>query len=124
MSADNRSVPGPKLLIVEDDDAVREMLTSQLRRIGYQVTSVSSADEALTLWGSEDFAIGLVDYTLGANNGLQLIERLLAIRNNARMVLMSGRIDWVIPPHVAGVVAFLPKPFTRAELLGIFASSD
>jgi len=108
------------ILIVEDEDAVREVASTMLARRGYQVIPASDSREAeqicRTFSGSIDLL--LTDVVLKETGGLEVAQTLTNLRPGMRIIYMSGYTDDVVLQH--GIrnsqVAFLPKPFTTLEL--------
>jgi len=109
------STPAPetRILIVDDDDGVRNVATRILERQGYQVLGASSTAGALELFSNVHSKIDLVltDIRMPETSGPQLVERFRQRRPDLPVLFMSG--DAAIPdgdPHVG-------KPFTPKELL-------
>jgi two-component system cell cycle sensor histidine kinase/response regulator CckA len=105
-----------RVLLVEDEAAVRQLATRVLRMQGYQVTEASSAEEALrTLEGAPGSIDLLVtDVIMPGMNGRELHRRLSEARPGLRVVFMSG-YSWDVVTR-RGVLEegthFLDKPFT------------
>lgn len=109
------------LLLVEDDDAVRELAQRVLQRYQYQVIVAQDAQQALdfslTYQGHIDMLI--TDVIMPEVSGRDLSTRLIATRPHIRILYMSGYTDEVIIRH--GVldpgVHFIQKPFTALAFL-------
>ena len=108
----------PRILVVDDDVAVRRVIRTFLQERGYQVRSAASADEALGLLENERFDIIVTDLRLPVSSGLELLETVRVRLPGVRSVLMSGDAD--VPALVGaverGVDAVLLKPFALDEL--------
>jgi PAS domain S-box-containing protein len=108
------------ILIVEDEDDVRDVACMMLQRRGYQVLTASNSKEAEKICRSYTDTIHLLltDVVLKETGGPELAATLTTIRPEMRVVYMSGYTDDVVLQH--GIrnsqVAFLPKPFTTDEL--------
>jgi DNA-binding NtrC family response regulator len=108
------------VLVVEDEDDVREIACTMLQRRGYKVVPAASSREAEKLCRTYPGVIHLVltDVVLKEAGGMELTQTLLDIRPEMRVIYMSGYTDDVVLQH--GIrnsqVAFLPKPFTTEEL--------
>ena len=108
------------VLVVEDEDDVREIACTMLQRRGYKVVPAASSREAEKLCRTFSGAIHLLltDVVLKETGGIELTQTLLNIRPEMRVIYMSGYTDDVVLQH--GIrnsqVAFLPKPFTTEEL--------
>ncbi len=112
---------GETLLLVEDEEKVREFTTKALTKCGYSVIATSSATEALELFKKDRKKINLVfsDVVLCDQNGIELVETLLAQKSDLRVLLSSGYLDqksqW--PIIVEKGFPFLQKPYTLSGLL-------
>ncbi|HKB89253.1 MAG TPA: response regulator [Opitutaceae bacterium] len=106
----------PVLLLVEDDNALRQIFSHLLRREGYQVYAAATCEEAKELIGSLSAPPNIVlsDYALPDGDGL-LLRRWLWSRGSEPKVflLVSGSFTQdLVPPGVE----FLAKPFSPKQL--------
>ncbi len=127
----SRSAPlvasGPGvLLVVEDEEAVRRLVTRILARHGYTVLEAGSADEALTVAGRFDGTIHLVlsDVVMPGMGGADLARLLKAARPGLRVLFMSGYTGEtaVRRGEIDGDAPLLEKPFSAADLLDVVRS--
>jgi len=109
------------ILLVEDEDAVRELVRKALERQGFTVHAAGGALAALALAGSLGTPIHLVitDVVLPELTGRDLVDRLQLTHPEARVVYMSGYTgDTLADRGVLGPeVRFLAKPFSTRDLL-------
>jgi CheY-like chemotaxis protein len=118
------SVPSPRrserILLVEDEPAVRAVAQESLAAKGYAVLEAKDVDDALRLAREDTQPIDLLvtDVVMPVMNGRQLAERIQALHPEAQVLYMSGYIDDAIVHHgvLEGGTAFLQKPFTPADL--------
>lgn len=108
---------GKKVLIVDDDQGVRECVADYMQAFGYDVEVCSNAEEALHIASKNRFDIVFTDYDLGIGrmDGLAFARHLAEqLADPPYVILMSGHAlsGSEIGPTVA---AFLPKPFAFAE---------
>ncbi|MBX2810951.1 MAG: response regulator [Myxococcales bacterium] len=115
----NPSQPPLRILVVDDDDAVRGVIKRVLERLGHQVEACASASEAEARCNcSTDVA--MIDLHLGDNgeDGWAVLERCKLRYPKTCFILTSGaRPDLPHPAH--GGPLFLRKPFSRAELVNL-----
>jgi two-component system cell cycle sensor histidine kinase/response regulator CckA len=109
------------ILLVEDNDQVRQLIHRILEKNGYQVLGASSPQEALALFERHRDSIHLLltDVVMPLMSGRQLAEKLLDSRRELKVLYMSGYTEDVALRHgiVESSVAFLQKPVTPHALL-------
>jgi two-component system response regulator FlrC len=107
-----------KILVVEDDDTLREALSDTLSLQEFEVLAVSSAEEALVALDDE---IGMVfsDIRMDGMDGYQLMKRIRAIKPYLPIVLMTayGTIEQAVEAMKAGAVDYIVKPFEANVLV-------
>jgi two-component system cell cycle sensor histidine kinase/response regulator CckA len=107
------------ILLVEDEDAVRAIVGTVLRRQGYRVLEASSATAACDIFDGHASEIDLLvtDVVMPDLSGPALAQRLIAARPGLRILLISGYAD-VEKPFAADIpnVSFLSKPFQASVL--------
>ena len=108
------------VLLVEDEQAVRQLVRIILERAGYSVAEAANADEAETLFtamGGTDLL--LTDVVMPGRSGFELFDRLHATRPSLRVLFISGYTDYAMVDAtiVAGDLAFLEKPFSAEGLI-------
>jgi CheY-like chemotaxis protein len=120
-SAPTRSLSGTEtVLLVEDEDGVRRLLTHVLHRRGYKVLAASSGMEALALFEEhrDEIALVLTDMVMAQMSGRQLAERLREIDSSTKVIFMSGYTDDVLvrTGALSPGMSFLQKPL-RPDVL-------
>ena len=105
-----------RVLVVDDDSAVRNVVAEQLQRLGFEVTPASGGADALRLFDSgSGFALAVVDQTMPGLSGEQLIAALRERDPDLPAVLMSG-YRRKQPVGADDRLTFLQKPMTTAQL--------
>jgi two-component system response regulator MprA len=115
-----RSAPtGHRLLIAEDDRAVRDSLTRALELEGYAVTAVGDGAQAIDAAGSAAPDVVVLDVSMPIVDGLTVCKVLRADGNRVPILMLTARTE--TRDRVAGLDAgaddYLPKPFELDELL-------
>jgi two-component system cell cycle sensor histidine kinase/response regulator CckA len=107
------------ILLVEDDDAVREVTRRILVHHGYDVLQAAGAEAALEVARRPGAAIDLLltDNAMGDVSGLELVARLDARARGIRVIVMSGYVAESSPAGDDPPIAWLQKPFGATSLL-------
>jgi hypothetical protein len=124
-SAEPPAGHGESVLLVEDEDAVREVVLRILTRAGYRVREVGSPIEALRIFaaGVEHFDVLLTDIVMPGMSGTQLASRLREHRPELPVLFMSGYTTGPAPGghELPSDGSLLHKPFDRPQLLEALA---
>ena len=107
------------ILLVEDEDAVRVIVSAVLRRQGYNVLEASNPRGAWEIFERHAGEIDLLlsDVVMPEMNGPALAQRLVAVRPELRILFISGYADMTTPPESDNPnVSFLSKPFQASVL--------
>ena len=113
--------PSETILLIEDAEALRDMVQEILEAEGYRVIAAEDAERALEVAASHPGRIALVitDVVMPGMSGPAAAERLLVLRPDIRVLLMSGYTDEAIGQQ--GVIGrethFIQKPFSADALL-------
>jgi CheY-like chemotaxis protein len=110
------------ILLVEDNDALRGVISFNLMRAGYQVTVVTNGREALTALEHESFDLVLSDQQMPKMTGIQLCEQIRELPQYQHLpfILLTAKcmeLDVTKLRRQLGMSAALPKPFSPSELL-------
>jgi len=114
-------VTGKTVLLVEDDEMMRDLTRQLLEQQGYKVMEAADGRSALTLVESDHASIDLVltDVVMRGMSGPELVQRLSETRPKLKFVYMSGYTGELIAEHdvMRSGVMLLEKPFSRSILL-------
>jgi DNA-binding response OmpR family regulator len=107
-----------KLLIVDDDRDLVDLLTFSLDRAGFETVSAHDAPAAITLIKTEHPDLLVLDINLGAWNGLELLKELRNANNQVPVVLLTarGREEDKVAGLDLGADDYVTKPFSHREL--------
>jgi CheY-like chemotaxis protein len=120
VEAGSRSYGRETILLVEDEDAVRVVVSAVLRRQGYRVLEASTPRAAWDIFErhAREIDLLLTDVVMPEMNGPALAQRLVTVRPELRILFISGYADMTTPPESDNPnVSFLSKPF-QASVLG------
>ena len=107
---------GLAVLVIDDEKNIRSTLIVCLESVGARVTAVGSGHAAIEAAERQTFDLAFLDLRLGDTTGLDLLPRLLAIRPNLAVVMITAyaTFDTAVEAIKRGAVDYLPKPFTPA----------
>ncbi len=108
-----------RVLVVDDEENIRVVLKTLLRRQGYEVEVASSGQEALPMIDSFGPDVVLTDVRMPKLGGLDLLSVLRAKGNPATVIVMSayGNVDQAIEAMKSGAYDYLQKPFKPDEVV-------
>jgi two-component system response regulator FlrC len=111
------------VLVVEDDDALREALTDTLELSGYSAISTGDAEQALAWLDKGNPGLVLTDVQMPGMDGHALLRTLKTRRPELPVILMTayGQIDRAVQAIRDGACDYLPKPFEPDRLLATVA---
>jgi putative nucleotidyltransferase with HDIG domain len=111
---------GEKILVVDDEDMIRDLCSHILSTEGYQVTTASNGTAALEELSRSTPELMITDIRMPGIDGLELFERVKALKQDVVTIFITGHgtLDTAIESLMRGVDGFLLKPFTQEELLG------
>src|SRR5260370_15669379 len=109
----NANSPGPRLLIVDDDDQLRQTLVRRFQRQGLEVTGAANAEEAVAKLSQIRCDVGLLDLNLPGKSGIELLEQLKELQPAMEVLLFTahGSIETAIQAMKRGAYDYLTKPF-------------
>lgn len=107
-----------KILIIEDDQGMQEVISQSLIKARYVVETASTLDEARSKLLLYEYDCVLLDIMLPDGNGLSLLKELAEKKINRNVIILSARdsVDDKIEGLELGADDYLPKPFHLAEL--------
>ncbi|MBQ5765472.1 MAG: response regulator transcription factor [Clostridia bacterium] len=109
-----------KILIVEDEVAIREFEVINLRRVGYETVEAGSGEEALQIYEEQnDFDIALLDISMPGMDGLTLCKELRRRSPALGIIMLTARTQEMdkISGLMLGADDYITKPFSPTELL-------
>jgi CheY-like chemotaxis protein len=106
----------PKILLVDDDPAVRQILVRLLDDEGYLPLSAASGAEAIALHSSAKADLVLLDLNMPLQDGWETFEQLTAKNPALPVILITARPNQFFPALAAGAGALLEKPLDFTKL--------
>ncbi len=105
--------PAARVLVVDDEKLIRWSVAERLQRDGYEVFSAESGEQALEILAATPPDLMLLDVRLPGIDGVQTLERALALHPELAVLMMSAHstVDIAVDAMKHGAVDFLVKPF-------------
>ncbi len=106
------------IVVVDDEPAIVSAATTALRRSGFDVCGVHSAEDALARLREREFDVAVVDIVMDGVGGMGVVQHIRVHHPGTNIVVMSGvsGLDSAVKLSVATAHAFLPKPFAPDDL--------
>ncbi len=106
------------ILLVEDEPILLMLIAETLRDAGYQVHEASEGQTAIALLRAHpDIALLMTDIRMPGMNGYQLADAAMTLRENLKILLMTGYTDQDIPKKIADLgIRLVHKPFDVEKL--------
>ena len=107
-----------RILVVDDERALRLALKGLLAKEGYQVDTAASGEEALRQIDAGDFHVIITDLSMDGVTGMQVLERARAVDPDAAVIMITayGSEKIAVQAMKLGAADYLPKPFDNDEL--------
>lgn len=116
----------PSLLIVDDDQVFCDVLSDSFTRRGYSVRSARSPAHAIELARQESPEYALVDLCMPEGSGLELVQELINIDENTRIVMLTGyaSVATAVEAIKLGAIHYLAKPADADEIETAFHKDE
>lgn len=115
--------PTASILVVDDYVVTQRVLSTQLRKGGYEVITAGSGQEALCYLTERKFDLAIIDVAMPEMDGIMLLEKLRKERHEQKlpviMLTASALDEDRIRAQAAGATDFLTKPISSWELLDV-----
>jgi two-component system response regulator HydG len=108
-----------RILVIDDDQGVRDSMSRMLRGAGYAVETAPTGEDGVTMAKGNGYDVILSDMRMPGISGLDVLKRLRDQRVDSAFIIMTGfgTVDSAVEAMKLGAVDFVQKPFFRDELL-------
>ena len=110
-----------KILVVEDEDVIRDFVVINLKRAGYDVTDVPNGEEALRVFEEQEgaFDVALLDVMMPGIDGFQVCEKFRAQNSAIGIIMLSAKTQEMdkVRGLMLGADDYVTKPFSPSELV-------
>lgn len=115
MSGDGKESQA-RILVIDDDEDFRFILTRTLEKEGYLVQAVGSGAEAIEALKSQNFDLALVDIKMPEMGGRETVKEIRKLDPQLPVLLVTGSPDWPDRELRAAAQGWIYKPFRLAQL--------
>src|SRR5215471_891714 len=117
------TTPAARILVIDDNPHVVDILGTYLRQEGYGVLGALTSDEGLKLAILSRPELVLLDIGLPGTNGIELLKRIRSLSPATRVIMVTGNSDPVLARETLdlGALAYIDKPFDFAYLKRVIA---
>lgn len=119
-------VGAESILLVDDTYVLRDRLALAMQQRGLRVETAGNYPEAVEVFRSRPTDLAVLDLRMPGRSGLELLRKLLELKPDARIIMLSGfgSIPASIDAVRAGAVNFLSKPADADDILGAFVRGE
>ena len=115
---------GTRVLVVDDEESLRGIVTQVLSEDGHHVKEASSAEEALEIFENESYPLVISDIKMPGMSGIELLQEIKKIHPDTQFIIMTSyaSLDTVITAMRHGAYDYLIKPFEDIDLVTAVAN--
>jgi len=108
-----------RILIVDDEEVLRDVLETVLRREGFDVVLASSGEEALNMLDGEEVDLVILDIMLPGISGIDTLRSIRVSTPSLPVIIITAysSIDGAIEAMKHGAFHYIPKPFKNEEVV-------
>jgi DNA-binding NtrC family response regulator len=108
-----------KILVVDDEESLRTVLSTELLSEGYEVGTAADGDEAITEMGKTAFDLVLLDIKMPRMNGFEVLKHVKDKHPRTKVIMLTGFADLknAIESKKLGAEDFVSKPYDLVDLL-------
>jgi len=112
-----------RVLVVDDDESLRAVVSQVLREDGHEVTTAKSGEEALEAFRTGPYPLVITDIVMGNMSGTELLEEIKRLRPETQIIIMTSHatLDTAVLAIRAGAYDYLIKPFEEIEMVSTVA---
>ncbi|MEX0736582.1 MAG: response regulator [Bacteroidota bacterium] len=108
-----------RILVVDDEDALRTVLSSELEGEGYKVASAADGSEAIEILKKDEFDLILLDIKMPNVDGFEVLKFVKETHPDTKVIMLTGFADLknAIESKKLGAEDFVSKPYDLVDLL-------
>lgn len=119
-----RRLPGVKILVVDDEPDLRDVISSRFELEGCEVTLAENGQSAIDAMKANRFDAVITDVRMPGGNGIELLDAIKINGDQAAVILISGFTDLALQDALdRGAKALLIKPFDLDDIINVVCSA-
>ena len=107
------------ILVVDDEEGIREGLSLSLSLAGFHVSTACSASEALRIIGENDVPLAFIDLRLPDMSGVELVQKIDTKKTRAVVITAYATVDTAVEAMKLGAADYVQKPFEMQDILHV-----
>ncbi len=106
------------ILVIDDEEVIRSLLTDVLTEAGHKVVAVASAEEALEKVKDTAFEVVITDLMMPGINGIEILRKVKKVNSDISVIIITGyaTVETAVEAMKEGAYDYLSKPFNLAEI--------
>ena len=115
------------LLIVDDDNPLRDRLARAMEKKGFKVAQAESVKQGISQAKNSPPAFAVIDLRLTDGSGLEIVKEIQKLKKNSRVIMLTGygNIPTTVAAIKAGAIDYIPKPADADDVeKALLASTD
>jgi len=111
----------PRILVIDDEAGIRDLLSQELKLSGHEVVSAANGTQALEQVRAGPFQLALCDINMPDMSGLEVLEAIHQLQPEMEVLMMTGygTVETAVSAMKKGAYDFIQKPFDLGELLAL-----
>ena len=111
------------ILVVDDEESIRSVLSQVLSEDGFTVTEAASGEEALVLFQKQPFDLVITDIVMPGISGIELLEKIRELNSDTQVIIMTSyaSLDTAVSALRSGAYDYIFKPFEDIDVISAAA---
>ena len=111
-------MPSEKILVIDDDTSILEVIQMRLKALGFHVTIAKDGGEAKAALSATSFNLAIIDLRLSEENGIELMEEIIRYYPKLPIIILTahGSIESAVEAMRKGAYSYITKPFNNEDL--------
>ncbi len=115
------AAPKSRILIVDDEQGIRELLTIELAKLGHTIDTASNGEEAISKIQSEKYDVVITNIKMPKHDGLEVLDTVKKVSPETEVIMITGyaTVENAVEAMKNGAYDFIQKPFNIDEVIAL-----